>query len=182
MVARSLQHSGIDFGVNFDADYPLQPYEEKTGCNLVMKQIGALKKHSLFIPKKYQFNKLDIKNYIEYRNIQYDDWGFKFPYLTYVYHYWKKELPDHIVIGMKRAPESLLSHYKINNHYNKIYENRILKVQKIYNDIIDSLKIPVFYFEEILHDGFRRMEDLLGFKIKNMVNYQGVGDGRKYII
>ena len=181
MCARALHKAGIDFGITKDGDYPKQPYEEKTGCELIMKQIGALKKDSLFIPTTYNFDAEEIEKYIKERSNKLKNWGFKFPYMTFIYSSWKAYLPEHKVFALKRSPRSLLTHYSKNkNNLNNEKKERILKVQKRYNNIIDSLNIKVFHFEKILSEGFEELENYIGIKIPDVRNYKGIGDGNKY--
>lgn len=182
MTARALHKAGIDFGVISDGEYPKQPYEEEIGCTLIMNQIRAVKKDSLFLPEVIDVNKNDVREYVKYRFSKANNFGLKFPYLTFVYHSWKEYLPaDHIAIALKRSPESVLTHYTKNNkNYDKQKAARIWAVQKVYNDLIDSYGIPVFHFEEILSEGFGKLEKLIGIKIPDVRDYKGRGDGKKY--
>jgi len=181
MTARALHKAGINFGIEQDGKYPGQPYEEEVGCSLIMQQIGAPKKDSLFLPENIVVKRKEVEQYCMYRYERNRNWGFKFPYITFVYQYWKQFLPDHIAIALKRSPESVITHYTKNRKkFDMRKAKRVWKVQAEYNELIDSYKIPVFHFEKILAEGFGEVEKLFGIKIPDVRNYQGIGDGNKY--
>lgn len=175
LVAKTLHASGINFGDITTGDYPGSPYEDPEGCDIIMKSFGIYRKKSMYIPNEINYDISAIRNYIYWRGQKNRKWGFKFPYLTYVYAEWKKHLPpDHIAIALKREPESLLTHYT--------RSKRVWYVQKIYNDLIDSYKVPVIHFEDLLRNGPVEIEKATGLKgLKDMRNYRGRGDGRKYL-
>lgn len=152
LAAKTLHAAGYNFGDITIGDYPGSPYEDPDGCDLIMKSFGIYRKQSLYIPAKINYDVSAIRNYIYWRSQEHANWGFKFPYLTYVYAEWKKHLPaDHIAIALKREPQSLLTHYTRNKKdYKQESAERIWYVQKIYNDLIDSYEIPVIHFENLL--------------------------------
>ena len=95
LTAKTLHAAGINFGDITTGNYPGSPYEDPSGCDVIMKSFGIEQKKSLFIPDKIDYDEEEIKSYITMRSIKSKDWGFKFPYLTYVYGVWKKFLPPH---------------------------------------------------------------------------------------
>ena len=84
LTARTLDAAGINFRPERKrAGYPACPYENMEGCKICMEQIGIAKKRSLYMPVEIKDNK-KILPYIKMRSRQDTDWGFKFPYLTFV--------------------------------------------------------------------------------------------------
>jgi len=184
LTAKTLHDAGISFGEVTTGDYPASPYEDPEGCAIIMKSFGIEKKQSLFIPEKINHNIAAIRDYIYWRGQRSTNWGFKFPYLTMVYDEWKKHLPpDHIAIALKRKPESPLTHYTRNRKdYKQESAEKIWAAQKVYNDLIDSFNVPVIWFEDLLKNGPIEIERATGIKnLKDFRNYNGKGDGRKYI-
>lgn len=177
LTARTLDADGINFRPEKKRDkYPQCPYENLLGCKICMEQIGIEKKKSLYLPKEIKDSN-KIKSYIEMRSKQDPDWGFKFPYLTFVYSIWKKYLPkEHIAIALKRTPKGLLSHYNRKGRINLSKEkNRIiLNAQTHYNDLIDSYNIPIIQFEDFLKHGPIVLEKIVGRKLPD------VRDGKKH--
>jgi len=177
LTARTLDAAGINFRPEKKrSSYPACPYENLQGCKICMEQIGIKKKKSLYLPTEIKDSK-KIKTYIEMRSKQDPDWGFKFPYMTFVYPIWKKYLPeDHIVIGLKRTPKGLLSHYNRKGRIKLSKEkiNRILVVQAYYNKLIDSYNIPIIQFEDFIEKGQIVLEKIVGRKLPD------VRDGKKH--
>lgn len=178
LAAHTLDASGINFRPeNKRGNYPACPYENLEGCKICMEQIGVKRKKSLFMPEKIIDLPKKIKKYIQIRSKQDKDWGFKFPYLTFVYPIWKKYLPkDHIAIALKRKSKGLVRHYSGKNKNWKQLKNRnrILFVQKYYNNLIDSYNIPIIQFEEFIEKGSIVLEKIIGYKLPD------VRDGRKH--
>jgi len=177
LTARTLDAAGINFRPEKKRNkYPQCPYENLAGCKICMEQIGIDKKKSLYIPAVIKDSN-KIKPYIEMRSKQDLDWGFKFPYLTFVYHKWKNYLPeDHIAIALKRTQKGLLSHYSRKGRI-KLGKNKrklILKAQSIYNDLIDYYNIPVIQFEDFIKRGPVELEKIVGRKLPD------VRDGKKH--
>jgi hypothetical protein len=175
LAARTLDAAGINFRPEHKrAGYPACPYENLPGCKICMQQIGADRKRSLFMPEKIIDLPEKIKQYIKIRSKQDKEWGFKFPYLTFVYPYWKKYFPEHIAIALKRKPAGLLKHYAKGKHLCIDRQNIILKVQAHYNKLIDSYNIPVIQFEDFIQRGPIVLEKIIGRKLPD------VRDGKKH--
>lgn len=170
LAARTLHEAGIDMMPGCTGSYPACPYENWEGCKLIMDSFGIKKKKSLFLPTDVNFDPVFLKEYIDFRSRRSKEWGFKFPYLTLVYEDWKFYLPkDHIAIGCKRTPEGVLSHYtRGKKKYNKASAERIFAVKKVYDDIIDSLDIPVIWFEDFLKNGPGELEKIVGRKLPDV--------------
>jgi hypothetical protein len=181
LAAKTLHEVGVNMGNVTTGKYPGSPYEDPDGCAVIMKSFGIEKKQSLFIPSEINYNATEILNYINMRSSQSKNWGFKFPYLTLVYGEWKKYLPEHIAFAMKRKPKSLLTHYTRGKQYKKEFAEKVFTAQKIYNNLIDLYDIPVIWFEDFLRDGPIHLEKIIGRKLPDMRNYEGRGDGRKYL-
>lgn len=184
LVAKTLDDAGINFGDVTTGDYPGSPYEDPIGCNIIMESFGVTKKRSLYVPDNINYNVFKIKEYFENRSINSESWGFKFPYLTFVYGEWKKYLPeDHLCIALKRQPESLLTHYTKNRpKWDEKKAEEIWAAQKSCNDLIDSYNVPVINFEDLLANGPIEIENVTGLTgLKDFRNYHGKGDGRKYL-
>ncbi|KKN63335.1 hypothetical protein LCGC14_0502830 [marine sediment metagenome] len=177
LAARTLDAAGINFSPEKKrADYPSCPYENLEGCRICMEQIEIDRKKSLYYPTKIK-DSTRIVSYIKMRSKQDRNWGFKFPYLTFVYHIWKKYLPeDHIAIALKRTLEGLLWHYskkgKIILTENK--KQTILNIQEKYNNLIDNYGIPVIQFEDFINKGPIVLEKIIGRKLPD------VRDGKKH--
>jgi hypothetical protein len=180
LTARTLDASGINFRPEKKRDrYPKCPYENLEGCKICMEQIGIDKKKSLYMPKHIIDNEamgIKIQQYIEARSKLDKDWGFKFPYMTFVYHIWKKYLPEHIAIGVKRSPEGVLRHYGRRGKYYTKGKGRklVLKVQERYNNLIDFYGIPVIQFEDFIKNGQGALEKIVGRKLPD------VRDGKRH--
>ncbi len=184
LVAKTLHAAGINFRDVTTGDYPASPYEDPIGCDIIMESFGVHRKRSLYVPGKINYNVFKIKEYIEMRSIASDSWGFKFPYLTFVYGEWEKYLPeDHICIALKRQPESLLTHYTKNRPtWDKKKADEIWYAQKQCNNLIDAYGVPVINFEDLLKNGPIEIEKVTGLtNLKDFRNYHGKGDGRKYL-
>lgn len=181
LTARTLDAAGINFRPEHKrSSYPSCPYENLSGCKICMEQIGIEKKKSLYIPEVIFDNDyigLKIKHYIVNRSKQDRDWGFKFPYLTFVYPIWKKYLPiDHVAIALKRTPKGLLSHYSRKGRIKLSKEKKriILNAQAHYNKLIDNYNIPVIQFEDFIKHGPVVLEKIVGRKLLD------VRDGKKH--
>lgn len=177
LTARTLDAAGINFRPERKrGGYPSCPYENLEGCKICMEQIGAKRKKSLYFPTKIKDSD-KIKPYIKSRSKLDREWGFKFPYLTFVYDMWKKHLPkDHIAIGLKRSPEGLLRHYGRRSEYYVTGKGRqiVLTMQEHHNKLIDSYKIPVIQFEDFIELGPIVLEKIIGRKLPD------VRDGKKH--
>jgi hypothetical protein len=177
LISRTLDASGINFRPERKRrGYPACPYENKEGCDIIMRQIGVDRKKSLFLPEEIKDSE-EIPEYIKSRSLQDREWGFKFPYITFVYDIWKKYLPkDHIAIASKRSTERLLFHYWNRGRKGLCDRQRkqIIKTQKIYNDLIDSYNIPVIQFEDFIKKGPVVLEKIIGRKLPD------VRDGKKH--
>ena len=175
LTARTLDAAGINFRPEKKrAGYPSCPYENLQGCQICMEQIGIKKKRSLFLPTEIKDSK-KILPYIQMRSKQDREWGFKFPYLTFVYNIWKKYLPkDYIAIGLKRSPKGLLKHYGQRNNYTSEKSQKILTIQEHYNELMDSYGIPIIQFEDFIKKGPTVLEKIIGRKLPD------VRDGGKH--
>lgn len=170
MIAKSLHESDIDMNPDCSGNYARCKYEDDYACDIIMAQMMVSEKLSLYLPEKIIDLKDSIKTYIQMRSMQSKNWGFKFPYLTLVYDIWKKYLPKHFAIGIKRSQEGLLYHYSKGGNRELSEENidTIIKVQDHYNSLIDSYNIPVIQYEEYLRNGPILLENILGIKIKDV--------------
>jgi hypothetical protein len=175
LTARTLDAAGINFRPEKKrAGYPSCPYENLHGCKICMEQIGINKKRSLYLPTEIKDSN-KIATYIQRRSKQDREWGFKFPYLTFVYNIWKKYLPkDHIVIGLKRSSKGVLKHYGQRNNYTSEKSQKILTVQEHYNELMESYGIPVIQFEDFIDKGPVVLEKIIGRKLPD------VRDGKKH--
>ena len=175
LTARTLDAAGINFRPERKrGKYPRCPYENLQGCQICMEQIGINKKQSLYYPEKIKDSK-KILPYIQMRSKQDREWGFKFPYLTFVYNIWKKYLPkDHIAIGLNRSREGLFRYYNRHSGYTKEKQQLILKIQKHYNELMDSYGIPIIQFEDFIDKGPIVLEKIIGRKLPD------VRDGKKH--
>lgn len=177
LTARTLDAAGINFRPEKKRDkYPKCPYENWEGCKICMDQIGIDKKKSLYLPTKIKGSDR-IQDYIEMRSRQDPNWGFKFPYMTFVYPVWEKYLPkDHIAIALKRTPRGVLSHYSRKGRIKLSKEKKriILNVQSYYNKLIDSYNIPVIQFEDFIKHGPIVLEKIIGRKLPD------ARDGKKH--
>lgn len=177
LTARTLDTAGVNFRPERKrGDYPKCPYENLEGCQICMEQIGIKEKKSLYIPGKIIDLPEKIKQYIYSRSQLDQNWGFKFPYLTFVYPIWKKYLPEHITIALKRSPQGLLRHYEKRAKKKASKERRkyIFKVQSYYNNLIDSYNIPVIQFENFINKGPSVLEKIVNMKLPD------VRDGKKH--
>jgi hypothetical protein len=165
LTAKTLHESGFNMHPKRTGNYKQSKYEDQWAVKILLEMVNAPYLKSLYLPKKINVNDkiiADIKRFIHVRDV--GNWGIKQPYLTLTYHIWKDYLPEHKVIAIKRSPAGLLSHWQ--KRKKKVNGYRVMKVQKLYNSIIDDLNIPVITFENFLLQGPVILQKALGLKQK----------------
>lgn len=170
LTARTLHNAGINMGAVEEGSYPRCPYEDDLACEIMMEQVGIDRKKSLYLPDKIRDLPDRIKYYVEMRSKKGGDWGVKFPYMTLVYDIWRRYLPDHIPIALKRNPEGLVGHYARRGEYWSHGRGRelILAVQSYYNYLIDSYNVPVIRFEDLIKNGPGAIEKIIGRELPDV--------------
>lgn len=169
LISKTLHESGIDMNPGKTGNYNQSKYEDPEMIDILfdMFQIDRLK--SLYIPPRI---KMDadiierIKNYVDKRKNK-KHWGVKQPWLTLCYNKIKKYFPPHhFVIGIKRSPEGLINHWV--KRGKKVCREKLLLVQNIYNLMMNIYDIPVLSFEDFLKNGPKRLEKIIGIKLKDV--------------
>lgn len=176
LVSKTLHHSGINMAPRCLGNYAKSTYEDPRIQKLLTKMVGVDKLRSLWLPTSIDVSDKiinAIKKYIASRS---GDWGCKQPYMTLCYHIWKKYLPKHIAIGIKRSQEGLIQHYTKRGKSWAQQPNRdkILRVQNVHNIIMESHGIPIIKFEDFIKKGPIVLEKIIGRKLKD------VRDGKKH--
>ena len=166
LVSKTLHESGINMYPEKTGDYKHSKYEDPEAIKILMKMIGVDRLQSLYIPEKININDKIISEIKKYIASKKGDWGFKQPYTTLCYKVWKKYLPPHIAVGIKRTPKGLLSHWE--KRHKKVNKDRVLIVQSVYNELMKSYGIPVINFEDFLKRGPRVLQDIVGIYLKDV--------------
>lgn len=166
LVAKTLHHSDINMSPAKTGDYKQTKYEDPFIIKILLEMFQTNRLQSLFIPDKIKFTPLiqhRLKDYFSNKN---GDWGFKQPWITLCYPEFKKVLPEHVVIGIKRSPDGLISHWA--KRRKKIDTVELLRVQKIYNELMYSYGIPILEFEHFIKYGPVELEKILRRKLKDV--------------
>ncbi len=176
LCAKTLHHSGINMNPQITGNYKAARYEDQEAKKIINKMLCVVGFRSLCLPEFSYTNNgiiLEIKNYISNKE---GDWGFKYPYLTFCYDIWKKYLPQHFAIGIKRNPDNLVNHYRKGGakQITKKQSDRVKNVQKIYNNLMEKYNIPIITFEDFIKYGPAVLEKIIGHKLVD------VRDGRKH--
>jgi hypothetical protein len=127
---------------------------------------------SLYIPGKIIWNRKirdQIKSLILNRS---GDWGFKQPWITLCYPEFKSLLPKHIAIGIKRSFKGLKSHWKKRGKI--VDEQKLYKVWELYNIKMEIYGIPILSFEDFIKNGPRKLEKIIGRKLKDVRENAGI--------
>ena len=111
LVAKTLHESGIDMSPAKTGNYNQSKYEDPIIIKILLQMFNIDRLKSLYIPNKIIFNDEIKKQIINYFATKKGNWGFKQPWITLCYPKFKKLLPDHIAIGIKRSYKGLLSHW-----------------------------------------------------------------------
>jgi len=181
LVSKTLHESGIDMNPDGLGSYARTKYECPGAIEILKEMVGCETLQSLYLPEQINFDKktgFKMRKYIIDRNNKCKDWGFKQPWLTLCYDRWKEWLPDHIAIGVRRNPKGLIAHYYKNAMKKKrpfTEVDRIIDVQRYYNDRMKGYGIPIVDYGDILNNGPSVIEKIVGRKLKD------VRDGRKHI-
>lgn len=168
LISKTLHESGIDMNPGITGNYNKSKYEDHEAIEILKQMIGVNTLQSLYLPENIIFNKKIESEIINYISNKKGSWGFKQPYLTLCYYIWKKYLPPHIAIGVKRSYEGLKSHW---TKRHKVIDNVKLKtVQDHYNKLMKSYKIPIVEFEDLLIKGPHEVlkNIVVGIKLKDV--------------
>ena len=119
LISQILHHSGINMGdFNQSQTYDQgNQYERKESLELNMRLLGCnYSDNSLDVIKPLSSDvgddqKTEIIKIIESNNATFNNWGFKDPRTCLTYKAWEKELPNHKVIVVFRAPFENWRHY-----------------------------------------------------------------------
>jgi hypothetical protein len=114
LVSQILHHGGIDMGrIDQDVSYDRgNKYEDPESLALNMELIRAPDTEVLYVPAPDPPMATDaqqerMRRFIAERSAKHADWGFKDPRTVLVYPLWERELPEHRIIGVWRAPEEI---------------------------------------------------------------------------
>lgn len=168
LVSKTLHESGIDMNPGITGNYAKSKYEDPEMVKILLKMFRTDRLKSLYIPKDFLFDKkieAMILRFIDDRKNK-KDWGIKQPWLTLCYDLIKFYFPEHITIGVKRSFEGLLSHWT--KRKKNIDQYKVRRVQDHYNKIIDKHNLPVVYFEDLIKNGPKSLEEIIGRKLKDV--------------
>ena len=167
LVSKTLHESGINMYPGKIGNYNQSKYEDPDCIKILLEMFNQNRLKSLYIPHTIKFTgkiQGDIKNYIASKK---EDWGVKQPWLTLCYPEWKQFLSGkHIVVGIKRSFEGLVSHWK--KRGKKIDVEHLRIVQNIYNLKMQSYGIPVLSFEDFIKNGPGELEKIVDIKLKDV--------------
>jgi len=175
LVSKTLHDSGIDMRPKKIGSYQEKcTYEDQEAVQILKRMMGNNILQSMYLPTELNMNNKIARSIKKLVSSRRGSWGIKQPWMTLCYHLWKPYLPPHIVVGVKRTPEGLLSFWTKRNKM--VNEKEVLHVQSYYNKIIDDLKIPVVLFEDFIVHGPVVLELILKTKLKD------VRDNRNHLV
>lgn len=166
LVSKTLHESGINMHPSRTGNYNQSKYEDPAIVKILLQMFDTNRLQSLFIPEKIKWNRNirdQIKSLILNRS---GDWGFKQPWLTLCYPYFKTMLPDHIAVGIKRSFKGLVSHWT--KRGKKVNQTKLYNVWNLYNEKMKNYNIPVISFEYFINHGPGQLEKIIGRKLKDV--------------
>lgn len=163
MLARALHENGVNMHPTCEGGYPECKYEDVWAAQITHLMLygdqGGRK--SLDIPPfPYPLTgEGEIRDFVKDRNRDGTDWGVKYPDLTLCYDVWRRHLPEHRVIGIRRSLGGVQSHYSRRRDYNT---QKVERVWTLYNRCLESYDVPIVRYESILADGFGEVQNIIG--------------------
>lgn len=171
LIAKTLHQSGINMGVGVEGDYPRAKYEDSRVAKITKQLLyGGTNRHSLALPDR-SLSKKNIYIYAWMQDYIIDrckahgtNWGFKFPDVTLCYDVWRRYLPYHRAIGVRRNRKSIISHY-LRQKKQKNNIDQINRVCDFYENKLYSYNCPVIDFDDYMDTGPIMLKKILGIDI-----------------
>ena len=174
LIARTLHEAGIHMGCDCAGSYPKCKYEDPRVLKIKNDILyGGKVTPSYELPKMFPSDEcFQIMDYIKLRQKEHgNSWGFKVPDITLCYGMWRRYLPEHKVIGVRRTLEGVQAFYA---RRHKGPDPRLIERAWIYyNYMLASEHIPIVRFEDIIENGIEPVETIIGIRLPDVREKHG---------
>ncbi len=174
LIAKTLAAAGFDMGADCEGKYPKCKYEDPRVQQIARDILFAGRsRKSLDLPTSYHEKPKTIREYVAIREQEANggDWGFKVPDITLCYPMWRRLLPPHVVIGIRRSLEGLVEHY---SKRSKPPDSAVIKrAWEYYNYMLGADRVRTVRFEDIIENGIEPIETIIGRRLPDVRRNHG---------